>query len=77
MQKRLLAGCVLFVLPQVWVERHAHGAAGRYSPIDFDGSLLAAANHLRVNEIIAAAKAAGDLDKMAVKWLGRPAGELP
>jgi surface polysaccharide O-acyltransferase-like enzyme len=37
----LLAGCVLFVLPQVWVERHAHGAAGRYSPIDFDGSLLA------------------------------------
>jgi polar amino acid transport system substrate-binding protein len=32
---------------------------------------------LKVNEIIAAAKAAGDLDKMAVKWLGRPAGELP
>ncbi len=31
----------------------------------------------RVNEIIAAAKAAGDLDKMAQKWLGRPAGELP
>jgi polar amino acid transport system substrate-binding protein len=32
---------------------------------------------LRVNEIIAAAKASGDIDKMAQKWLGRPAGELP
>ena len=32
---------------------------------------------LKVNEIISAAKAAGDLDKMAVKWLGRPAGDLP
>ncbi len=32
---------------------------------------------LKVNEIIAAAKAAGDIDKMAQKWLGRPAGELP
>jgi polar amino acid transport system substrate-binding protein len=32
---------------------------------------------LKVNEIIAAAKASGDLDKMANKWLGRPAGELP
>jgi polar amino acid transport system substrate-binding protein len=32
---------------------------------------------LKVNEIIGAAKAAGDLDKMAQKWLGRPAGELP
>ncbi|MBX3653685.1 MAG: transporter substrate-binding domain-containing protein [Ramlibacter sp.] len=32
---------------------------------------------LKVNEIIAAAKANGDLDKMAVKWLGRPAGNLP
>ena len=32
---------------------------------------------LKVNEIIAGAKAAGDLDKMASKWLGRPAGELP
>jgi polar amino acid transport system substrate-binding protein len=32
---------------------------------------------LKVNEVIAAAKAAGDLDKMATKWLGRPAGELP
>jgi polar amino acid transport system substrate-binding protein len=31
----------------------------------------------KVNEIIAAAKAAGDLDKMAMKWLGRPAGNLP
>ena len=32
---------------------------------------------LKVNEIIAAAKASGDLDKMAMKWLGRPAGDLP
>ena len=31
----------------------------------------------KVNEIIAQAKAAGELDKMAGKWLGRPAGELP
>ena len=27
--------------------------------------------------IIASAKASGEIDKMAVKWLGRPAGELP
>ena len=32
---------------------------------------------LKVNEIIAGAKVSGDIDKMAVKWLGRPAGELP
>lgn len=32
---------------------------------------------LKVNEIIAEAKKSGDLDKMANKWLGRPAGELP
>jgi polar amino acid transport system substrate-binding protein len=32
---------------------------------------------LKVNEIIADAKKAGDLDKLAVKWLGRPAGDLP
>ncbi len=32
---------------------------------------------LKVNEIIAAAKKSGDLDKMATKWLGRPAGDLP
>ena len=32
---------------------------------------------MKVNEIIAAGKASGDLDKMAVKWLGRPAGDLP
>lgn len=31
----------------------------------------------KVNEILAAAKAAGELDKLAQKWLGRPAGELP
>jgi polar amino acid transport system substrate-binding protein len=32
---------------------------------------------LKVNEIIAAAKASGELDKLAQKWLGRSAGELP
>jgi polar amino acid transport system substrate-binding protein len=32
---------------------------------------------LKVNEIIADAKKSGDLDKMAVKWLGRPTGDLP
>lgn len=31
----------------------------------------------KVNEIIAAAKAAGELDRLSSKWLGRPAGELP
>ena len=31
----------------------------------------------RVNEIIAEAKKAGDLDKLSNKWLGRPAGDLP
>ena len=32
---------------------------------------------LKVNEIIANAKKAGDLDKMAVRWMGRPTGDLP
>ena len=32
---------------------------------------------LKVNEVIAAAKKNGDIDKMSVKWLGRPAGTLP
>jgi polar amino acid transport system substrate-binding protein len=32
---------------------------------------------LRVNEILAEAKKSGDLDTMAKKWLGRPAGDLP
>jgi polar amino acid transport system substrate-binding protein len=32
---------------------------------------------LKVNEIIASAKKSGDIDAMAKKWLGRPAGELP
>ena len=32
---------------------------------------------LKVNEIIAQAKSSGDLDKIAIKWLGRPAGNLP
>ena len=32
---------------------------------------------LKVNEIIAGAKKNGDIDTMAEKWLGRPAGELP
>ena len=31
----------------------------------------------KVNEIIAAAKAAGELEKLSQKWLGRPAGALP
>ena len=31
----------------------------------------------KVNEIISDAKKSGDLDKIAVKWLGRPAGNLP
>jgi polar amino acid transport system substrate-binding protein len=31
----------------------------------------------KVNEIIADAKKSGDLDKMAMKWLGRPTGDLP
>jgi polar amino acid transport system substrate-binding protein len=32
---------------------------------------------LKVNEIIAAAKASGEIDRMSQKWLGRPAGDLP
>jgi polar amino acid transport system substrate-binding protein len=32
---------------------------------------------LRVNEIIAEAKRSGDIDRVAQKWLGRPAGDLP
>ena len=32
---------------------------------------------LKVNEIIAGAKASGDLDAMCRKWLGRPLGDLP
>lgn len=32
---------------------------------------------LKVNEVIAAAKKSGDIDKMSNKWLGRPAGTLP
>ena len=32
---------------------------------------------LKVNEILADAKKSGDIDKMAQKWLGRPAGDLP
>jgi len=32
---------------------------------------------LKVNEVITAAKKSGDIDKMATKWLGRPAGTLP
>jgi polar amino acid transport system substrate-binding protein len=31
----------------------------------------------KVNEIIANGKRSGDLDKLAQKWLGRPAGDLP
>jgi polar amino acid transport system substrate-binding protein len=32
---------------------------------------------LKVNEIIVDAKKSGEIDKMANKWLGRPAGDLP
>ncbi|MGN6526203.1 MAG: transporter substrate-binding domain-containing protein [Burkholderiaceae bacterium] len=32
---------------------------------------------LKVNEIIAAAKSSGEIDRLCLKWLGRPAGELP
>lgn len=32
---------------------------------------------LKVNEIIAAARASGEIDKLCSKWLGRPAGDLP
>jgi len=32
---------------------------------------------LKVNEIIAAAKASGEIDRLCVKWLGRPSGDLP
>jgi len=32
---------------------------------------------MKVNEIIANGRKAGDIDKMAQKWLGRPAGDLP
>jgi polar amino acid transport system substrate-binding protein len=32
---------------------------------------------LKVNDIIADAKKTGELNKMAMKWLGRPLGELP
>jgi len=31
----------------------------------------------KVNEVILAAKKAGDIDTLAKKWLGRPAGSLP
>jgi polar amino acid transport system substrate-binding protein len=32
---------------------------------------------LKVNEIITAAKASGELNKLSLKWLGRPLGDLP
>ena len=31
----------------------------------------------KVDEILLAAKTAGELDKLSQKWLGRPAGDLP
>jgi polar amino acid transport system substrate-binding protein len=31
----------------------------------------------KINEILAAAKASGELEKLSVKWLGRPPGDLP
>ncbi|HEY0296042.1 MAG TPA: transporter substrate-binding domain-containing protein [Bordetella sp.] len=32
---------------------------------------------MKVNEIIAQARQNGDLDKLSLKWLGKPAGDLP
>jgi polar amino acid transport system substrate-binding protein len=32
---------------------------------------------LKVNEIIAAARASGEIDRLCLKWLGRPAGDRP
>ena len=32
---------------------------------------------LKANEIIAAARASGEIDRLCLKWLGRPAGDLP
>jgi polar amino acid transport system substrate-binding protein len=32
---------------------------------------------VKVNEILVEAKKNGDLDKLSLKWLGRPAGDLP
>ena len=32
---------------------------------------------MKVNEIIAQARKDGDIDKLSVKWLGKPAGDLP
>lgn len=32
---------------------------------------------IKINEIVATAKASGDLDAMSRKWLGRPLGDLP
>ena len=32
---------------------------------------------VKVNEIIAAAKTSGEIDRLCQKWLGRPAGDLP
>jgi polar amino acid transport system substrate-binding protein len=32
---------------------------------------------LKVNEILTAAKASGELNKLSLKWLGRPMGDLP
>ena len=32
---------------------------------------------LKVNDILAEAKKAGELDALSKKWLGRPSGDLP
>ncbi len=32
---------------------------------------------MKVNDIIADARKSGELNKLAMKWLGRPLGELP
>jgi len=31
----------------------------------------------RVDEILAEARKSGELDRLSVKWLGRPTGDLP
>ena len=41
------------------------------------GASAARESYLVGEKIIAAAKANGDIDTMAKKWLGRPAGQLP
>ena len=41
------------------------------------GGTIKGSIFLEGEDIIAEAKKNGDIDRMAVKWLGRPAGDLP